>query len=86
MARRAPAAAGTGAHGADLNFNAPHSIGPVVLQQVHPPAERIAHEEPAHAPRLVRRPLFDGDAGGTDTGQRFVQVVDLHRQVRHRRP
>jgi hypothetical protein len=46
-----------------------------VLQDVDQLSERIVHEEPAHAPWLVRRAVFDGDARFPASRERLLDIV-----------
>jgi len=49
----------------------------VVAQDVHQLAKGIAHEEPAHAPGLVCRAVFDRDVRPGHARERGVEVVDF---------
>ena len=44
-------------------------------------AERIAHIEPPHAPRLVSRAVLDRNPGRKHACECVIDVVDLDRQI-----
>src|SRR5262249_12382440 len=49
-------------------------------------SERIADIEAAHAPRFVCRTVLDGQASIPHPPQRFIQIINLDREMRDWRP
>jgi uncharacterized protein YaiI (UPF0178 family) len=56
-----------------------------VHQDVDELAERVAHVEAAHAPGFVGGAVFDPDLRLLHALQRFIDIVDLDREIGHRR-